>query len=143
MAKINACADAQERNIAQALTAVGSGSSPMPGNNWAVQQGQTRMRSVASKINRELEIKFREQEAFRKEKPPIDTGFVAFLRSFGESWLTFMSGPLTVPFAIVAFFVPGLYRLLFGVLAVASGVFSSYLVWRNERRRGHGQEPVT
>lgn len=135
MAKVNACAGAQERNIGQALTSGGSGPTPMPGKDWAVQQGQTRMRSVASNIHRELEIKFREQEAFRKEKPPLDMGFVAFLRSFGANWLTLMSGPLTVPFAIVALFVPGLYKLLFGILAIASGVLSSYLVWRNERQR--------
>jgi hypothetical protein len=58
-----------------------------------------------------------------------------FLRAFGANWLTLMSGPLTVPFAIAALLVPGLYRLLFATLAVASGVGSSYVVWRNERER--------
>ncbi len=63
------------------------------------------------------------------------TGFWDFLRAFGASWLTLMSGPLTVPLAILAVFVPGLYKLLFALLAVACGFFSSYRVWRNERER--------
>jgi hypothetical protein len=44
-----------------------------------------------------------------------------------------MSGPLTVPFAIAVLFVPGFYKLLFGVLAIICGVFSSYRVWRTAR----------
>jgi hypothetical protein len=89
------------------------------------------MQSVASGIDRELEIKLREQEAFPKQiETAPDLRFVAFLRAFGESWLTLMSGPLTVPFAIAALVLPGFYKLLFAVLAVLCGVFSSYRVWR-------------
>lgn len=137
MAKVNPYVEARISQIATVLAGGGQGPAPQ----WAIEQGRVRMQSVASAIGRELEIKFREQEAFRKEKPPLDAGFVAFLRSFGGNWLTSMSGPLTVPFAIVTLFVPGLYRLLFGVLAITSGVFSSYLVWRNERERVNGQGP--
>ena len=100
------------------------------------------MHSVAGAISRELEIKFREQEAFRNDQLPLDAGFVAFLRSFGESWLTSMSGPLTVPFAIIALLVPGLYKVLFGILAIVSGEFSS-LVWRKERQRPNDQRSAT
>jgi hypothetical protein len=46
-----------------------------------------------------LEIKVREQEAFPNQEVMPDLGFIAFLRAFGESWLTKMSGPLTVPFS--------------------------------------------
>jgi len=56
----------------------------------------------ASSIGRELEIKVREQEAFPNQEVMPDLGFIAFLRAFGESWLTKMSGPLTVPFTIAA-----------------------------------------
>ncbi len=116
----------------------------------APQRAQSKMQSVASGIDRELEIKLREQEAFPKPVVPVpdpprlqviaadppDLRFRAFLRAFGESWLTQMSGPLTVPFAIAALFVPGFYKLLFAVLAVVCGVFSSYRVWRTARRFG-------
>jgi hypothetical protein len=44
--------------------------------------------------------------------------FRALLRAFGESWLTQMSGPETVPLTILAVPVSGLF------------VFSSHEVWR-------------
>lgn len=135
MAKVKACADAQERNIAQSLTSAGSGQPPLSGKEWAVQQGQTSMRSVAGNIAIELEIKFREQEAFRKEQIPLEVGFKAFLLAFGEHWLTLMSGPLTVPFTIAAVLAQGSYKTLFVTLAMTSAVFSSYRVWRKERQR--------
>jgi len=136
LAKVNPCVDARIAQIATALASGGQGPAPQ----WAVEQGQSKMRSVSSAISRELEIKFREQEAFRNEQLPLDAGFVAFLRSFGESWLTSMSGPLTVPFAIIALLAPGLYKVLFAILAILSGVFSSYLVWRKERQRSNYQK---
>ncbi len=143
MGKINPCTRAKIANIAQVLVNPGS---PTP--EWALQRAQTRMQSLASGIDRELEIKLRQQEAFPKQVVPApdppslpvtapdppDLRFRAFLRAFGESWLTLMSGPLTVPFAIAVLFVPGFYKLLFGVLAVVCGVFSSYRVWRAARR---------
>jgi hypothetical protein len=70
-----------------------------------------------------------------------DLGFIAFLRVFGESWLTKMSGPLTVPFTIAALIAPNSYRALFAVLAVVCGVFS-YHVWRNARGRQKRRDEV-
>jgi hypothetical protein len=126
MERVNACARARTGNIAQVLN---TPQGPAPG--WALQQVQRKMLSVASGIDRELEIKLREQEAFPKQVATApDLGFSAFVRAFGESWLTLMSGPLTVPFAIAALILPGLYKLLFAILAVLCGVFSSYRVWR-------------
>jgi hypothetical protein len=135
MAKVNPCVEARSAQIASALPSVGQGPAPQ----WAIDQGRSKLQSLAGVIHRELEIKFREQEAFREDKRPLEAGFGAFLRSFGESWLTLMSGPLTVPFAVATIFVPGLYKLLFGALAIVSGVFSSYRVWRNERERVNAQ----
>jgi len=128
MGLVNACAQAQSRNAAQALGATG-GSRP----EWVVNQAQTRAESVASRIHRELEIKLREQEAFSGPENLPDLRFIAFLRAFGESWLTKMSGPLTVPFTLAALLLPGLLKPIFAVLAITSGVFSSYHVWRNGR----------
>lgn len=136
MAKVGPCTQARAGQIAQVL-----GTSQGTAPTWAVEQARTRMQSVESVIGRELEIKFREQEAFPKQAPPLDTGFMAFLRAFGGSWLTSMSGPLTVPLAVAALFVPGVYKLLFAALAVICGVFSSYRVWRSERQRMDGPRP--
>jgi hypothetical protein len=139
MERVNACARARTGNIAQVLV---TPQNPAP--EWVLQRAQTKMQSVASGIDRELEIKLREQEAFPKPavnapdpKPPViapDLRFRAFLRSFGESWLTQMSGPLTVPFAIAALVLPGFPKLLFAGLAIVCGVFSSYRVWRAAHR---------
>lgn len=52
---------------------------------------------------------------------------------FGQ-WLTKMSGPLTVPFTILAFFVPQTWlKLLFATLAILSAGVSSYVIWAAER----------
>ena len=123
MGKVEACTGTRATQIAQVLA-----------TPWALEKAKIKMQSVASGIARELEIKLREQEAFPAHAPP-DTSFVAFLQAFGGSWLTLMSGPATVPFAVAAFFVPGLYKLLFAALAVTCAVSSSYQVWRNERKR--------
>jgi hypothetical protein len=57
-----------------------------------------------------------------------------FLRAFGDRWATKMSGPLTVPFALLALFVSGTWpKLLFAILAIVCGLVSSYGVWATER----------
>jgi len=130
MGKVNPCTQTRAAHIAQALASP-QGIAP----EWAMQQAQAKMQSVSSTISRELEIRLREQEAFARREVPADAGFMAFLGAFGENWLTRMSGPLTVPFAIAALFAPGFYKLLFATLAIVCGVSSSYEVWRNERKR--------
>jgi hypothetical protein len=130
MGKVNPCTQTRTTHIAQALA---SPQGPAP--QWAMQQAQSKMQSVSGIIARELEIRLREQEAFARPEAPVDAGFMAFLRAFGANWLTRMSGPLTVPFAIAALFSPGFYKLLFAALAIVCGVSSSYEVWRNERKR--------
>src|SRR5260221_2658016 len=57
----------------------------------------------------------------------------AFIRAFGERWFLLMCGPLSVGLAIIALFVESkYYKTLFWVLAVASFILSSYLLWRLE-----------
>ncbi len=130
--KANACTKARASNIEQMLANSQSGRP-----DWAVNRARTKMQSVASGIGRELEIKIREQQAFSEPEalPVPDLRFRAFLRAFGENWLTKMSGPLTVPFTLAALFAPGYLKPIFAVLAITSGVFASYQVWRNARQR--------
>lgn len=135
MAKVDAYITTRCGQLATSLGSGGQGPAPQR----AIDEGHSRIQPVASAIRRELEIKIREQDAFPADERSPDISFPAFLRSFSYSWLTLMSGPLTVPLAIIAFLVPGHYKLLFGVLAIISGVFSAFLVWRNERKRRDGQ----
>ena len=130
MEKIDSCAQAQARNIRNITNMPGAVSGSMASVAASIgSQAQTWSTSIVSNIRRDLEIKIREQDAF----PAPDLRFIAFLRAFGESWLTKMSGPLTVPFAIAALFMSGYPRLIFAVLALAAGVFSSYHVWRRAK----------
>jgi hypothetical protein len=62
--RIRACTEARSGNITQMLTMGGA-----PAADWAVQQAQGRMQAVSSAVSRELEIKFREQQAFTKRAP--------------------------------------------------------------------------
>jgi hypothetical protein len=58
-----------------------------------------------------------------------------FLSSFGGQWFTRMSGPLTVPFAAAAFYVPQTWlKGLFAALAIVCALVSSYGVWSQERK---------
>lgn len=64
------------------------------------------------------------------EKPSIKE----FIKAFGDQWLTKMSGPLTVPFTLLAFFVPQTWlKLLFAALAILCAAVSAYIIWAKER----------
>ncbi len=134
MERVNACSEARVNNIGHMLGSLNARST-----QWALNRARMGMESVASGIGRELEIKLREQVAFPKREvvPPPDLRFTAFLRAFGENWLTKMSGPLTVPFTLAALFVPAYLKPIFAGLAITSGVFASYQVWRNARASGN------
>src|ERR1700739_2834058 len=62
---------------------------------------------------------------------PISFG--NFLRAFTTDWLTLMSGPLAVPFAIVATFASGWSRDLLLLLAAACIIFASFRVWERQQ----------
>jgi hypothetical protein len=111
--KVEACTSTQARNMVQVI-----GNPTTLPSNWAMNQAHSWASSVTSNVWRELEIKLREQEAF----PPPDLSFWGFVRAFGESWTTMMSGPLTVPFTAAAVYFPGYPKLLFGLLAIARPV---------------------
>jgi hypothetical protein len=58
-----------------------------------------------------------------------------FLRSFWGQWLTRMSGPLTVPFAVLALYTSQTGpKLLFAAMAILCGLVSAYGVWAAERK---------
>jgi hypothetical protein len=64
-----------------------------------------------------------------------DTRFSTYLKAFFSDMLTGMSGPLSVPFALLALWVSShTQKLLYASLAVLCALFASYRVWRNERR---------
>lgn len=65
----------------------------------------------------------------------MDATFINFLKAFTASWFTLMSGPLSVPLAIGAFFVPGnVAKAILAVTAVVCIVSASFSVWRRERQ---------
>jgi len=68
------------------------------------------------------------------EGKETNLSFWKFLRAFGQDWLTLMSGPLAVPFAIAATFFSGWARSLLLMLAASCIVFASFRVWRNNQR---------
>jgi hypothetical protein len=66
----------------------------------------------------------------------MDTGFFAYLRAFGSRWGTALSGIACVPFSIAALYVSGsMQRVGYGLTAGACFVYSSFDLWRTERRR--------
>lgn len=58
-----------------------------------------------------------------------------FLAAIFSHWLTAMSGPLSVPLAVAAFFVQGnLAKTLLAISAIVCFGAAAYLVWRRERQ---------
>src|SRR5205814_9292510 len=63
------------------------------------------------------------------------TTFGAFLKAILSSWFTGMSGPLSVPLAVAAVFVPNeTIRILLALTAIVCFWAAAYTVWRHERR---------
>jgi hypothetical protein len=66
-----------------------------------------------------------------------DIRFRTYLKAFFTDMLTGMSGPLSVPFAVAALWVPSrTQKIIWGCLAVTCALFASYRVWSKERRDG-------
>jgi hypothetical protein len=64
-------------------------------------------------------------------QPP---SFQQFLQSFGGTWLSLISGGLSVPFTAVGLFLPsGTAQISFFILAVVALWIGSYLTWSIER----------
>jgi hypothetical protein len=58
-----------------------------------------------------------------------------FFIAFNGQWLTRMSGPLTVPFSLLALFVPSSrLKLLFSTMAIVCVAVSAFAVWVVEHR---------
>jgi hypothetical protein len=65
----------------------------------------------------------------------MDTRFRAYVKAFGHSWGTQLSGIASVPFTVAALFVDASWqRGIFGAIAVGCFLYSSYELWRNERK---------
>ena len=64
-----------------------------------------------------------------------------FLALMFSDWLARMSGPLTVPFTVAAFFVSSTaYRILFGVLGAIAAVATCYRLWAKEYVRAEAEQ---
>lgn len=75
-----------------------------------------------------------------KPTAAVDIRFRTYFKAFFADVLAGMSGPLSVPFAALALWVSGHWqKTLWGCLAVASALFGSYRVWRNERKAANEQ----
>jgi hypothetical protein len=62
--------------------------------------------------------------------------FGKFLSAIGSDWLARMSGPLTVPFTVAAFWFPSTTaRILFAILAIVAALLTCYRVWAKEYDR--------
>jgi hypothetical protein len=58
-----------------------------------------------------------------------------FFMAFNGQWLTRMSGPLTVPFTLLALFLPSSrLKLLFAIMAIVCAAVSSFALWAAEHR---------
>jgi hypothetical protein len=62
------------------------------------------------------------------------TSIRGFIKAILSSWLTTMSGPLSVPFGIATIFVPGyIAKALLVIVALVGAWIASYVVWAKER----------
>jgi hypothetical protein len=75
-----------------------------------------------------------DQHRFLRYSSRMRQGVWGFLRSFAAEWFTLMSGGLSVPLAVSAFYVKDdVARAILAVTAIACFVFASYRVWSAER----------
>lgn len=64
----------------------------------------------------------------------MDSPIRQFLKGFATSWFAGMSGGLSVPLAVAAFYVPNdTAKILLGCTAYVCLVVASYWVWKKER----------
>jgi hypothetical protein len=68
-----------------------------------------------------------------KNTSRTDNPMLRFLSAIWADWLARMSGPLTVPFTLAAFFLPSsIARISFTILAVIAGLVTCYRIWKAE-----------
>jgi len=59
-----------------------------------------------------------------------------FLQAIWDDWGTRMSGPPTIPLAVLAFFVSNhVLRILYASLAVSCGFYTAFAIWLKERKK--------
>lgn len=64
-----------------------------------------------------------------------------FFKAWFSDWLALMSGAPTVPLAVLALYVSSTpFRILYGSLAVACAVLTSYRIWLKERKALEGEQ---
>jgi hypothetical protein len=61
------------------------------------------------------------------------SGIKDFALAVSSEWLTLLSGPLSVPVAVAAFFVPSdIVKILFGLIAFIGVWVTAYRLWKRE-----------
>src|ERR1700730_769797 len=64
----------------------------------------------------------------------MDSSIISYIRAFGVRWFVTMSGPLSVPLAVIAYFVQNdAAKIILFTTALLCAVFASYWVWKVER----------
>ena len=64
----------------------------------------------------------------------MDSGIVSYIRAFGVRWFVAMSGPLSVPLAVVGYIVQNeVAKFALFATALLCAIFASYWVWKVER----------
>ena len=60
----------------------------------------------------------------------------SFLRAIFANWFTGMSGPISVPLSVAAYFVPNsVAQVLLALTALVCAIFTAYWVWQTERKK--------
>jgi hypothetical protein len=64
----------------------------------------------------------------------MNSSVISYLRAFGIRWFVAMSGPLSVPLAVLAYYIQNdATKTLLFATAFFCAIFSSYWIWKVER----------
>jgi len=64
----------------------------------------------------------------------MDSSVISYLRAFGIRWFVAMSGPLSVPLAVLAYYIQNdTAKIVLFATAIFCAIFSSYWIWKVER----------
>lgn len=63
----------------------------------------------------------------------MDSGIISYIRAFGVRWFVAMSGPLSVPLAVITYFVQNdTAKIILFTTTLLCAIFATYWVWKSE-----------